>query len=390
MRRLTGILAALGLLAFLASGCGREGGPAAGGNVATDEFARIDLDKGFGGLTATAEEPAFADPGMEAALAADAGEVCLDPLVLTPEFQRLDRALRGHPDLPDSLRPGLTFLRVRWGHLAGPVDTLDAAGDCARTDWSGTIRVDRGLLVVRRVLAFERPDDHIVFPRVDAHTVGVASATRCGHDGIVLQILTLPAALEDSATAAVPNRLHFELGPFSATYDVADLVAITDLVEIDADGNNVELTGVHPRRPDACPSGTLVGRYRKAAADLPDTAAGDGHDRLGRLMVAWRSSDGGLGGFLRGAYGLNDAGARVFVGKLIGPRGEFRGLVQGTWETGVAAGDLLHFSGQWFGAGGSAEGVVAGDGYPGPDGGGGFVTGRWSTLCDGQVADTVR
>ena len=374
---------------ILAAGCGRDDNPAAGGSTATDQFAQIDLDKDFGGLTATAEDPAFADPGMEAALAADAGEACPDPLLMSPEFQQLDRAGREHPDLPDSLRPGLTFLRLRWGHLAGPVDSLDASGDCARTDWSGTIRVDRGLLVVRRVLAFERPNDHIVFPRPDPHAVEVISSTRCGHDGLVLQILTRPAALEDSATAATPNLLHIDLGPFSATYDVAELGSISAVVDVDADGNAVELAGVRPRRPDGCPSGTLMGRYRPASADQPDTSSTGGHDRLGHLMVAWRGFDGGVAGFLRGAYGLDSAGERVFVGKIIGLGGEFRGLVRGTWEAGAADGDLAHFNGQWHAADGAVEGVVAGDGYPGQDGPGGFVTGRWAALCDAQVADTV-
>lgn len=383
-------LAALGLAMSGPTGCSRDGGPAAGGSVAADTYDTIDLSKDFGGLTATAEEPAFGDPGLEAALAAEDREAVDDPLLMTAEFQRLDRGGRERPDLPDSLRPGLTFLRLRWGHLGGAVDTLDVAGDCARTDWSGTITVDRGLLVVRRVLAFERPNDHVVFPRIDARTVSLVTATRCGHDGVVLQILTRPAALEDSTTAAGPNRLHIALGPYVATYDVADLAAISEVVDVDADGNAFELTGVRPERPDACPSGTLVGRYRPAAAADPDSAADGAQDRLGRILVACRAADGRLAGFLRGAYGVDDAGANVLVAKFIGRAGEFRGLVRGTWEAAGDPGRLGHFSGQWFNADGTPAGVLSGDGHARPEGDGGFVSGRWAALCDGQVADTVR
>ncbi len=384
------LLVVAAAVALAVGGCSRDGGPATSGSAATDAFDGIDLARDFGGLTATAEDPAFADPGMEAALAAEAGEACDDPLLASPEFVRLDRMAREHPDLPDSLRPGLTFLRLRWGRLAGPADSLDASGACARTDWSGTITVDRGLLVVRRVLAFEWPNDQVVFPRVDAQTVSLVSATRCGHDGIVLQVVTRPAALEDSTASGVPNRVRVALGPFSGTWDLAALAAVDTVISVDADGNAFEVSGVRPVRPDACPSGTLAGRYHPAATDLPDSVAAGDPRRLGRFMVACRAHDGRIAGFVRGAYGVDGDGIQVFVGKFIGRRGEFRGLVRGTWEAGDVAGGLGHFNGQWFGAGGAAEGVVSGDGHARPEGDGGHVTGRWAALCDGQVADTVR
>jgi hypothetical protein len=219
--------------------------------------------------------------------------------------------------------------------------------------------------------------------------VALVSHTGCGHDGLVLQILERPAAPGDAAGTVAPNRLHIDLGPFSASYDLAELGAIDEVVTVDADGNSFQLTGLRPGRPDACPSGFLSGRYRPVPADRPDTLDSGGRTRLGGFAGVWGELDGRIGGFVRGAYGLNDAGEPVFVGKIIGPRGLFRGLIRGTWEPGAAAGDLGHFAGRWYNAAGTVEGVLAGDGHPVEGMPGGWFGGRWSTLCDEQAAESV-
>ena len=394
MTRTLTLLAAIGMLALVAGGCSQDGGPAATGGTATDDYAKIDLNREFGGLTATDEEAAFADHELMQALAGADLEGSDDPLAMHPDVIRLDRMGHDHMGhdqmaVPDSLRPRLTFLRLNWGHLTGPVDSLDAEAGCDRTDWSGTLRLDRGLLVVRRVIAFERPADHLVFPRLNGRTVALISHTGCGHDGLVLQILERPAAFDDSAGTAGPNRLHIELGPTSASFDVAELATIDEVFDVEAGGNSFQLTGLRPGRPDACPSGFLSGRYRPVPSDRPDTLSGGERTRLGGYAGLWRELDGRVGGFLRGAYGLNDAGERVFVGKFIGPRGHFRGLIRGSWEPGAREGDLAHFSGRWFNAAGTVEGVLAGDGHPVEGVPGGWFGGRWSTLCDEQTAGMV-
>jgi hypothetical protein len=389
MKRISSLIAAVGLLAVVAAGCSQDAGPAATSGTATDDYAKIDLNQEFGGLTATDEEAAFADSEMMQALAGSELEGSDDPMALHPDVVRMDRMGRDGMAVPDSLRPRLTFVRLRWGHLTGPVDSLDAEDGCGRTDWSGTLRVDRGLLVIRRVLAFERPADHLVFPRLDGRTVALVSHTGCGHDGLVLQVLERPAALDDSARTDGPNFLHIALGPYIASFDLAELASIDDIVEVDASGNSFQLTGLHPGRPDACPSGFLSGRYRPAPTDSPDSLTGGERTRLGGYAGMWRELDGRVHGFVRGAYGLNDAGEHVFVGKVIGPRGHFRGLIRGTWEPGAREGDLAHFSGRWFNAAGTVEGVLAGDGHPVEGVPGGWFGGRWSTLCDEQAAESV-
>lgn len=388
MKRMLSIIAAIGLLAILASGCSQDGSPASGSTVATDDYSQIDLNQQFGGLTATDEDAAFADADMSAFLAADAQESSDDPLASAPDVVRLDQEGRNPSAVPDSLRPRLTFVRLDWGHLNGPEDSLDAVDGCARTDWSGTLRVDRGMLVVRRLLAFERPFDHLVLPRLDARTVALISHTGCGHDGLVLQIIERPAAPGQPADPA-PNLLHIDMGPYSATFDVAELGQAHEITDVDTDGNSFAVIGLHPGQADPCPSGFLSGIYRPLPADRPDTLGTGDQVRVGHFMGVWRTLDGRVGGFLRGVYGLNDAGERVLVGKYISPRGRFRGLIRGTWEPGAGAGDLAHFTGHWYGGAGGAEGVLGGDGHPVAGARGGWFAGRWATLCDEQAAGSV-
>ena len=388
MKRTLSIIAAIGLLAVLASGCSQDGNPSSNGTAAVDDYARIDLDQEFGGLTATDEEAAFADAGMSAVLAADVQETSDDPQAQSPDVIRLDRMGRDPSVDPDSLRPHLTFVKLRWGHLDGPVDSLDAADGCARTDWSGTVRVDRGLLVVRRLLAFERPYDHLVMPRLDARTVALVSHTGCGHDGLVLQILERPAT-PGAAPDPAPNRLHLDLGPYTASFDVTELATTDTVTEVDAAGNSFAVTGLRPGRADLCPSGFLSGRYRPWPTDRPDSSTAGAQVRVGQFVGVWRTLDGRVGGFLRGAYGVNGDGERVLVGKYISPRGRFRGLIRGTWEPGAVAGDLGHFTGHWYGAAGNAEGVLGGDGHPVPGARGGWFAGRWAALCDDEAAGSV-
>ncbi len=112
--------------------------------------------------------------------------------------------------------------------------------------------------------------------------------------------------------------------------------------------------------------------------------------RLGRLAGLWQGLDGRIEGFLRGGYGLDADGQRVFVGKVIGRGGHFRALVRGTWEPGDGPNALATFTGEWAGVGGRIEGVLGGEAHPVEGYPGGFFTGRWTTLCDQQAEAVVR
>jgi hypothetical protein len=386
MKRLLNIAAALGLLLFLTAGCSQDGTPSGSDTAATDDYTTIDLGQDFGGLTVTDENTAFDDPELKAMLAMEAQDEVVDPVGAMPDVMMMDRMGREASAVPDSLRPQLTFLSLRWGHLSGLRDALDDSAACDGTDWTGSLSVDRGVLVVRRKIAFESPRDHIVFPRIDRRTVALVSHTGCGFDGLVVQVIERP---DTTGAVLEPNRLHINLGPYTADFDVADLATIEEVVAVDASGNSMELTGFNPREARACPKGFLSARYRHLPADRPDSLAGGG-TILGHYAGAWRTLDGRLDGFMRGAYGLDADGQHVFVGKYIGRNGHFRGRIRGTWAEGLAADDLVSFEGQWFGAAGAAEGVLAGDGHPVEGSAGGFLVGRWATLCDPDAVDTVR
>jgi len=190
------------------------------------------------------------------------------------------------------------------------------------TDWTGAVSVDRGIVVVRRAIRFERPLDHIIFPRLDQQTVGLVSQTACGFDGVVLQILERPQEpdVPDSLQSA-PNLLHIDLGEFSADIAIRDLAGMAEVYEVGTQGNQFAVTGFTIGNLEICPKGFLSGHFRRLRTDCRDSVTTDGHtgQRLGMFAGMWRGLEGNIGGFLRGGYGLDENGKRVFIGKYIGP-----------------------------------------------------------------------
>lgn len=81
-------------------------------------------------------------------------------------------------------------------------------------------------------------------------------------------------------------------------------------------------------------------------------------EQCGVFAGLWREPDGRLRGHLRGGYGVDGDGARILVGKVIGPRGRFRGLICGAWQPGAADDLPGGFTGRWAVAGGPTVGVL--------------------------------
>jgi hypothetical protein len=283
-------------------------------------------------------------------------------------------------------------VHLRWGMLRDLMDSVTVTPPCDVTDWTGAINVDRGLLVVRRVIRFERPLDHVIFPRLDLQTVGLVSHTACGFDGIVLQILERPAQYAGAdSTDLAPNMLHIRLGDFSADIAVRDLAGLERVVEVGDQGNQFAVNGFTLSDLSVCPKGFLSGHWR-VRAERPDSLQVSAHagERYGVFAGNWRALEGRTAGHLRGAYGVDENGQRVFVGKYIGRRGEFRGLIRGTWEPGLEADQLATFHGNWASASGQVEGVLGGEAFPVEGTDGGFFVGRWTTACDDQAEELVR
>lgn len=385
--RLALVLGSLLLAGLLAAGCSDDSA-APVETTGTDDYSSLDFSDPNGGLTATDEEAAFGDAALQMELLAEDAEVVVDPMADDPEVLAIEA--EGEDDSLDPLeRPVFTYVVLRWGMVHGPDDSLSAIeSGCDITDWTGALHVDRGALVVRRLLAFERPYDHIIFPRLDARTVGLASHTGCHFDGLVLQILERPE--DPNEVGWEPNVLHIDLGPFSADIPVADLAAMDRVAEIDATGNVFQITGFAMLDIVECAKGFVSGSWRPIPVSVDTTPADeDRGEHLGNFAGRWMDQTGLIRGFLRGGYGLDTEGNRVFVGKYIGRGGSFRGFLRGTWEPGETETDFASFSGGWINAAGTLEGRIGGEAYSIEDVPGGYFTGRWATLCDEEAVAKV-
>jgi hypothetical protein len=82
-------------------------------------------------------------------------------------------------------------------------------------------------------------------------------------------------------------------------------------------------------------------------------------------------------GHLRGIWGVNCNGEKVFFGKYIGVNGEFLGLLSGQW-THDGDENRGNFQGQWLTSDRQAAGVLHGHFKAGrPGDGRGYLQGRW-------------
>ncbi|MCP4573050.1 MAG: hypothetical protein GY838_11905 [bacterium] len=389
-RRFMSLLLALGAFALLA-GCSNEGSDPLATGPTGDDYDSLDFSDEFGGLTASDEDEAFGEDALKALLLAEENEEVADPLCDDAQVRAWERLGNLPANAHDPARPHFTYVRLRWGMLRGPEDTLAVEPPCGATDWTGVIRADRGTVVVKRLIRFERPLDHVIWPRLDRQTVALVSHTYCGFDGIVLQIIEPPLATGQEAPET-PNKLHIDMPLYSAEFNVADLADLDEVTPVDDLGNAFQITGFGLTDIDYCPKGFLSGAWRM----LPDTAVAvvDSCDgcgiRMGKWLGAWTDLTGRLKGFMRGGYGVNAEGERVFVGKAIGRGGRFHALIRGTWEPAGAENELATFQGEWVLAGGSVDGLLGGEAHPVEGYPGGFYVGRWTTLCDDEAAEKVR
>jgi hypothetical protein len=376
---LPGLLALVGLLTLGLTGCSGERGATVPDIAAVDDFDAMDLDKAYGGLTFSDESAAFGDAELDALALEDQGAVSEDPLQDDAEVRALEAAALGGDDPAAPPPPVITALRLTWGQLDG--DPADIREEIQGLDWSGMLRVDRGVVVVRRVILFERPRDHLVRPRPDRRTVAWVSHTGPHFDGLIVEIIE-PAAAADSMTAGTPppNLLHLVTPQISLVIPVADLAGFDATRPIDELGNALRLEGHRVTDEDQCPKGFLGGVWR---ADQDSTTV-EGGVFKGRWVGLW----GQLHGFVRGRYGLDSNGERVFFGKYIDQRGRCRGLLAGTWQAADENG-RGRFHGEWHNAAETVEGVLGGDFVQVHARPGGFFSGRWAMLCDQEAVESI-
>lgn len=308
----------------------------------SDQIAS-EIEKEYGGLDMEDEAPMF---GMEEDFeAADlAEEVLYDDSAIEGS-----EAVISMMSVPDAV---VFNAAVLWGQIPGdPTNTQPR-------NWSGTMSVNRGALILRRTIRFEGPTDNVV-GRTDPQTIVFTSATYPHHDGMRLTII--------DPTPEDPEPLVLTLatanGPdFSAT--LGSLLDGPQTTVVDDDGNRI--VGVAMAQPiDVCNHGFLAGRWHKVA------------DQRGRLLSRVLDSEGEVVGHLRGVYGRRANGDKVFFGKYINTDGQFRGIFAGQYDSGSFVGRWLHRSGDKGLLGGEYRETI-----PGPETGG-HMLGRWAeTTCN--------
>lgn len=314
----------------------------------TDENAdqiAADIEADTGNLDTSDEAPMFGDPLLFSDEGLDDVETDIDDSIAG------DAEVVAMRDAADSSDAAAAYdVLVAWGHADFTRDFGEPR------DWSGTLRVNRGAIVVRRAIRFDRGD--AILPRDDRTAVSFHSVTGPHHDGLRLLVL------DPDPTSDQPLTLSYELG--DVTHDVAidTLLDGPESVDVDDLGNRV-VAVAERHRLDPCARGFMRGRWRQV------------RQHFGVLRGRIASADGELTGHMRGIYGVRRDGSHVFFGKAIGTDGSFRGLFAGRYRAGRFAGRWLNREGE-FGVLGGAYRESATDARVG-----GHFIGRWAeTSCN--------
>ena len=333
------------------------------------------LAEDFGGYTATDESPAFGDAQL---LAVEGEEEEIDdPILASPETQAV---------VADA-GAGLFHFRAVWGRI--PYDSTVTTV----TNWTGSLTVTRGVIVLRRLIRFELNQDTYL-PRTSRDTLQWVSFTTVHNDGIAVDIFVPPmrptldstwVPSDGDSTLVIdtippdPVTVTFATGPYTRTFTLSELAALQEVVSLN-DGNKVAFHAVQYFR-QLCPRGVLAGRW------------GYDEDGNGVFRGLWMSAMGHVTGYLQGHFGQNDQGRNVFFGKWIDSVGHFEGLLRGSWAHGPRATEAEiehHFAGGWFAgeifnAGGDPIGLLGGHFGAAPNVDGGWFQGRWKLNCRPMV-----
>jgi len=370
------LLALVAVLGIAMVGCSDDVNAPTDDPIGSDNFDTINLDDPTGGLTPTDEEVGFGDAFLLQEEARENEELYNDALMADPEVARMV----AEADSSDGERPMRRsyFLRVVWGNLDGPVD--EATGevvDLSRMDWSGALQIDQGVVIVRRLIRFERGVDSITRPRESRQLVEWTSFTGGHFDGILFQIIE-PAKPADSLAPDYANKVKFTAGSINAEFLTTDIPGMDRTAEVD-DLNSIHFVGFEHSGKLACPRGFMAGIWR----DLPDQNGGAFRGRWVNILGTTR-------GFMMGRYGVNENGERVFRGKYISRSGQFMGFLVGTWApTGDRPG-VGHFRGKWINDTATVEGHLGGRYIRAGDRPGGFYQGRWVASCERDAEELVR
>jgi len=298
------------------------------------------LEQENGGLDMENEAPMFGDELAYQSAAIETDTAVTDTMAADPSVTAIENTVGGvrHRVL------------IAWGRL--PADPNATTG----RNWSGSLTVSRGALVIGRTIGFEEATDHVL-PRQSRDRVDFQSVTRPFADGLVLRVL-------DPDPSQGPLQLTYTSADGTATYNLDLSQLAQGPISIDAgDGNRVVAAAV--RDGDPCDHGFMRGRWIALRPGMG----------VYRGVVA--DAEGQPVGHIRGIWGQRQNGDHVMFGKYIANDGTFRGILAGTYEAG-------HFHARWLVSSGD-HGVAGGIYFDAPNVRGGFFAGRWAeTSCAQQ------
>ncbi len=389
MRTLTPILFSALLVAAII-GCDGGSGPTTPGLLPGGE---VDLDGEYGGLTFEDELPAFGEPSLFA------DELLAEDADYQDDFNADPTVARWRGDGGSHVYT----LRICWGRLIrlGQDDSTRCGDREMIYDWDGSLSVDRGAIILKRTILFD-PEDYI-HERVDRRTLEWTSKTSPHYDGILVEIIDPPTPSPDSnwtgaGPRVAPNRVTFKTPQYSRTFSMDELVSISEVIPVNRCGISVSFDGfLEPS--GVCPRGFLAGIWKPVPPDSeppqppvpPDTFYTATVDTVtpypsvhGEFYGNWIQANGTLAGHLRGVYGVNSQGRRVFFGKYIDLSGRFKGILRGSYGA-MSFGPYLDtagwFAGEWIDNRRVVHGHLGGTWVIGTSNAPGTFHGKWRTDC---------
>jgi hypothetical protein len=333
-------------------GCSESEGPVT--PTPSPETGQVDLDAPHGGMAPTDEPPAFGDPDLAAS---EDREATFD--------DRMARDVH-HGAWEMNPQARVFAFSARWGLLEAGEATGARVEDYP-VQWDGRMETSFGSIRVMRLLDFE--DDDEILPRMHRDLVEWISTTDGDTDGLRLILVFPPSPGRDSA------EVHFQAGAVSRNFTLEELEQLSETIQMDDEGHGVELQSFRVT-PAMDVRGFMAGRW-----------VWSDEDSLGHFAGRWLSMgrhgnlrDTRLWGFVRGVYGWNSEGEKVFYGKIIDRGGRFQGFVEGTWEVveETEAQRQGTFEGEWTDAEGRPMGTVQGRWHQHPDGFPGAFNGTWT------------
>jgi hypothetical protein len=307
------------------------------------------LEQPNGGLTTADETAEFGVQADFTAAAIESDSTATDALASDPATTAIDSA---------SASAGFRMLVV-WGQIPADRDAT------LSRDWTGSLEVSRGGLIVRRTIAFEDRTDKLL-PRAALDTVSFQSVTRPYVDGLALTVLDPPSP---TATGSQTLTYTSSDGASVYTFDLSQLAAGPIVVDA-GNGFKMVAIGVH-RQAAACDRGFMRGRWHALSA------------HLGRFLGVVTDENGAPVGHVRGIYGQRRNGDSVLFGKFIDRDGHFRGLLAGTFDNG-------RYQARWIDRQGE-HGTAHGAYFEGATATAGHFLGRWaesSCTADAPPAPT--